>query len=205
MPPCRGAGGPDSPRAASGEPGKEYAPGALGCDISGGDEAARLMDHTAIDGPRTYRLALQGEVESGRTIPFRFQVLGPDGKAVNAYRRLHDRELHLIVVRHDRPPSLTCTLRERSTARGPSTSPLPSPGAYRVFVDFAPEGGPRLALAAASPLLESGPNRRCPHPRGLRGQCGYRVEATAAWRPGLPPRSPSPSRATPDRSCRSLT
>jgi hypothetical protein len=61
-----------------------------------------LMDHESMSGGGAYTL----DVEENRFDPetpadFRFKVLGPEGNTVTEYRPLHERELHLIVVRRD--------------------------------------------------------------------------------------------------------
>ncbi|MFY1637944.1 hypothetical protein ACN27F_32495 [Solwaraspora sp. WMMB335] len=81
-----------------------------------------------------------------------FQITGPDGNPVTAYRRNHERELHLIVVardftgyRHlhpDRDPD--------GTWRVPLT--LPASGAYRVFADFVPTGAAGGPGGVADPV-----------------------------------------------------
>ena len=48
----------------------------------------------------TLRLADRA-VQAGPQTPLRFQILGPDGAPVTAYRNEHDKDLHLIAVRRD--------------------------------------------------------------------------------------------------------
>lgn len=79
---------------------------------------------------------------SGPAQPFRFQVIGPDGRPVTRFDQLHERELHLIVVRRD----LTGFQHPHPT-RDPSgtwTIPLDlqKGGTWRAFADFKPTGGP---------------------------------------------------------------
>jgi len=70
------------------------------------------------------------------TSPFAFHVQGPDGAPVTRYALVHEKPLHLIVVRRDLSgfqhvhPSLV--------PDGTWTVPLalPAPGPYRVFADF---------------------------------------------------------------------
>jgi hypothetical protein len=71
-----------------------------------------------------------------RTAPFTFHVTGPDGRPVTRFALVHDKPLHLIVVRHD----LTGFRHVHPTmaADGTWTDPLalPAPGPYRAFADF---------------------------------------------------------------------
>jgi hypothetical protein len=47
-----------------------------------------------------YRLdVLTPQLSTSDAFGFRFQIVGPDGKPVTAYRRAHEKDLHLIVVR----------------------------------------------------------------------------------------------------------
>lgn len=68
--------------------------------------------------------------------PFTFHISGPDGRPVTRFAIVHDKPLHLIVVRHD----LTGFQHVHPTmaADGTWTYPLalPAPGPYRAFADF---------------------------------------------------------------------
>jgi hypothetical protein len=95
-----------------------------------------------------YTLAVQLDRFDPETpVDFRFRVLGPDGQAVTEYRQLHERDLHLIVVRHD-----LATFSHLHPTREPDGTwhvelTLPSPGPYRAFADLAPGDGPEMTLA----------------------------------------------------------
>lgn len=77
---------------------------------------------------------------------FRFVITAPDGGPQRAFRPVHDRDLHLIVVNreltsyHHLHPSLD--------ARGTWSIAMPAlpAGSYRAVADFQVAGGPRLAL-----------------------------------------------------------
>jgi hypothetical protein len=79
---------------------------------------------------------------SGPAQPFRFRLLGPDDKPVQRYDQLHERELHLIVVRRDLT-GFQHVHPERG-ADGAWAIPLDlrSGGTWRAFADFQPTGGP---------------------------------------------------------------
>jgi hypothetical protein len=87
---------------------------------------------------------------TGANTPFRFTVTGPDGHPVTDYRRSHEKELHLIVVRRD----LAAFQHVHPTRddSGVWTVPLDlsRAGTYRVFADFAPAAlhGDTLTLGA---------------------------------------------------------
>jgi hypothetical protein len=48
-----------------------------------------------------YALAPETAILHPGETDFRFQILGPDGRPVTAFAPIHDRKLHLIVVRRD--------------------------------------------------------------------------------------------------------
>jgi hypothetical protein len=80
------------------------------------------MDHGSVPAAGAYTLAVQEDrFDPGTPAEFGFKALGPDGQAVTRYRPLHERDLHLIVVRRESPPSPTCTQREMLTGLGTSS------------------------------------------------------------------------------------
>lgn len=85
-------------------------------------------------------------LDAGQTNRFSFTIGGPEGRPLTAYERLHDRELHLIVVSSD----LAEFHHVHPTRDGGGTwaIDLPSlqPGAHRAYADFQPRGGEQLTL-----------------------------------------------------------
>lgn len=81
-------------------------------------------------------------IAPGPAQPFRFRLMGPDGHAVQGYEELHERELHLIVVRRD----LTGFQHVHPTREPDGTWSVPldlrTGGTWRAFADFQPTGGP---------------------------------------------------------------
>jgi hypothetical protein len=78
------------------------------------------------------------DVAAGSDVPFRFTVMGPDGRPLTSYRPTHEKQLHLIVVRRD----LVGFQHVHPTLAADGTwhvgLDLPLGGTYRVFADFAP-------------------------------------------------------------------
>ncbi len=77
---------------------------------------------------------------------FAFRIAGPDGAAVTAFDVVHDRPLHLVIVRRD-ATGFQHVHPERDAAgtwRVPLT--VPAAGVYRAFADFTPTGGPATTL-----------------------------------------------------------
>jgi hypothetical protein len=81
-------------------------------------------------------------LSAGVHVPFRFRITDGSGRAVTSYRLLHERELHLIVVRRD----LTGFQHVHPTRGEDGTWTaylnLPAGGTWRAFTDVAPAGGP---------------------------------------------------------------
>ncbi|GAB3163316.1 hypothetical protein [Microbispora hainanensis] len=84
----------------------------------------------------------------GKATGFRFTVNGPDGAPVTRYQVKHEKELHFIVVSRDLGDFWHLHPEEAGDGVWSVPLTLPDAGAYRVFADFAPEGGPGLTLGA---------------------------------------------------------
>ncbi|MBC2900265.1 hypothetical protein [Streptomyces cupreus] len=116
----------------------------------------------------------------------RFVIRDDSGRAVTAYQRDHDKELHLIVASRD-----LVTYRHLHPTRaadGTWSTPvdLPRAGGYRVFADFTParKGAENLTLGAD--LAASGPYepRNLPAPKATAEVDGYEVRLDGTLRPG---------------------
>jgi len=85
-------------------------------------------------------------LDAGRTNPFSFTIAGPEGQPLTAYERLHDRELHLIVVSNDL--AQFHHVHPTRDEQGTWSIDLPSlqPGVHRAYADFQPRGGDQLTL-----------------------------------------------------------
>ncbi|WP_067176794.1 hypothetical protein [Microtetraspora niveoalba] len=124
------------------------------------------------------------EVEPDKSVDFRFTVTGPDGEPVTAYQVQHDKKLHFILVSRDL--SHFQHLHPVEAGGGVWSVPLtlPGAGAYRMFADFAPEGGDGMTLGAD--LYASGDYA----PKGLPGESrtatvdGYTVTLDGDLVPG---------------------
>ena len=104
------------------------------------------MDHESVPGG-AYSLAVEGNrFDPATPSDFRFKVLGPDGHAVTEYRLLHERELHLIVVRSDLVNFYHLHPSREADGTWHVELTLPSPGPYRAFADVAPKDGPEITL-----------------------------------------------------------
>ncbi|GAA1500782.1 hypothetical protein [Streptomyces synnematoformans] len=132
-----------------------------------------------------YTLALQDTVlPAAADTELRFRLLGDDGRPVTDLTPLHDKPVHLIVVRRD----LTRYVHVHPAEAGDGTWSvrvrLPEPGAYRVFADFAPAAlGRTLTLGAdltAGDPTAPGPVRELPAPAAAFAVDGREVTLTGA-------------------------
>ncbi|WP_370666228.1 hypothetical protein [Streptomyces sp. IBSBF 2507] len=167
-------GGPDEPSSRSeggdGHGAHESAP-AGGLQISEGGYALDLAT------PR---------VTAGQRTELRFTVRDASGDAVTAYRREHEKELHLVLASRD-----LVTYRHLHPTRaadGTWSTPvdLPAAGGYRVFADFTPAGEDAENLTLGADLAASGRYEpaRLPVPSGTARADGYEVELDGSLRPG---------------------
>jgi hypothetical protein len=114
----------------------------------GGNAAGDSLPGLAV-AANGYRLVLdQDIVTAGRSQPFRFRILGPEGTPVTRFAVEHDKRLHLVLVRRD-----TSGYQHVHPDMGPDGTwsvplTLPTAGTYRLFTDFTPEGGRRATLGA---------------------------------------------------------
>ncbi|MFB6847053.1 hypothetical protein ACFCXS_19635 [Streptomyces sp. NPDC056373] len=125
-------------------------------------------------------------VSAGRPADLRFTVRDTDGRALTAYQREHDKELHLIVASRD-----LVTYRHLHPTRaadGTWSTPvdLPRAGGYRVFADFTPAGKDTRNLTLGADLAASGPYRARPlPPANTTDQVGgYEVKLSGTPHPG---------------------
>ena len=110
----------------------------------GHGEAAPAGLALAQDG---YRLVPAREaLLAGRSEPYVFRIVGPDGSVLRDYDVEHERLLHLIVVGRS-PNTHFLHLHPAQRRDGAWTVPvrLPTNGSYRVFADFT-TGGERRTL-----------------------------------------------------------
>jgi hypothetical protein len=75
-------------------------------------------------------------------VDFAFTIVGPDGHPVTSFEELHERRMHLIVIRRDLTgfQHLHPDMSEEGTWR--TNLLFPTGGAWRAFADFATGGVP---------------------------------------------------------------
>ncbi|MBC9725405.1 hypothetical protein [Streptomyces sp. TRM68367] len=125
-------------------------------------------------------------VTAGERADLRFTVRDSGGRAVTAYQREHEKELHLIVASRD----LTTYrhLHPTRAADGTWSTPveLPQAGGYRVFADFTPAKKNAENLTLGADLAASGPYepKNLPAPDTTARIHGYDVELAGGLNPG---------------------
>ncbi|WP_128429991.1 hypothetical protein [Streptomyces cyaneus] len=125
-------------------------------------------------------------VTSGTRSDLRFVIRDSGGRAVTAYQREHEKELHLIVASRD-----LVTYRHLHPTRaadGTWSIPveLPRAGGYRVFADFTPakKGAENLTLGADLAASGSYEPQKLPAPNSTAKIHGYEVRLDGGLRPG---------------------
>lgn len=118
-----------------------------------------------------------------------FQISGPDGQPLTAYTPIHDRRLHLIVVRRD-----LMYYQHAHPLLGPDGTwsavlTFARAGTYRVFADFQPRGRER-PLTLGADLIVPGNQlpRALPAESRVTGVSGYTIALAGSLRPGRPGR-----------------
>ncbi|WP_159839819.1 hypothetical protein [Nocardia sp. CY41] len=151
-------------------------------------------DHAAHDGQAPgglqitqdgYTLELAEPITEPGEIDFRFRILGPDGKPVTDYTAIHDRDLHLIVVRRELTGFWHVHPELGADGTWAVRLNLPEAGAYRVFTDIAPRAlGKTITLGAD--LAVAGAYRPHPVPEAARTAVvdGYEVSLDGDLVPG---------------------
>ncbi|WP_449596601.1 hypothetical protein [Nocardia testacea] len=96
-----------------------------------------------------YTLELAEPIIDPGGTDFRFRILGPDGEPVTDYSAVHDRDLHLIVVRRELTDFWHVHPELGADGVWSVRLDLPEAGSYRVFADIAPRAlGKTLTLGA---------------------------------------------------------
>jgi hypothetical protein len=94
-----------------------------------------------------YRLVVESDtVAAGSPSTFAFRVVDDNGTPVTGFQLLHERRLHLIVVSRNLVDYLHLHPTMDAAGRWSVGLPALTPGSYRVFADFQPDGADNLTL-----------------------------------------------------------
>jgi len=122
----------------------------------------RLTSKQPIQSHRSYCILLRSDLNALKpNTPFRlvFSIIDDRGERLRRFATVHEKQMHLIVVRRDLDnfqhlhPTFNETTREFTL----DSVTFPSNGPYRVFADFTPaEGqiGPSGELLGATPWMD---------------------------------------------------
>ena len=158
----------------------EHGTGHGGHQGAGGDHQAEATAPAGLAvAAGGYSLRLQEAfADAGESGELRFRIEDAEGEPVRDYDRLHEREMHLIVVRRD--GAHFQHLHPELDATGTWSTPvtLPAAGVYRVFADFA-TGGEDHTLATDLSAGGSFEPRPFPAPAPVDAVAGYEVRLTA--------------------------
>jgi len=170
-------------------------------DLSAGHEVDGMDDHGGL--PQGLAVSADGYtlhpaatvVSTGETVVFSFRVLDPAGAPLLRYTPVHERELHLIVVRRDL--AVYQHLHPTRAADGTWSVPLtlPDAGVYKAFAAFQPAGEPMpmpmpmpmaMPLTLAVDLFAPGDFQPAPLPAPVVTTTveGYTVALTGTLVPG---------------------
>ncbi len=111
----------------------------------------------------------------GRDGEFAFRIVDAHGRPITAYDKVHDKRLHLIVVRRD-----LSSFRHVHPTLGVDgvwriRLPFTAAGTYRAFADFTPTGGEATTLGIDVPVAGGYEPRALPPVRSVARVDGYEV------------------------------
>ncbi len=147
----------------------------------------RLTRTRSIQSHRSYCLRSYtnlDHVQANRPFDFSFDLLTDEGNVLRDFATVHEKRMHLIVVRNDLT-NFQHVHPEFDPASGRFTLTgliVPVDGEYRVFADFTPEAGMRLPVISSADFKVGRPNRSPSDPLGapdtLMKSDGYEVRLT---------------------------
>lgn len=174
----------EDPAPARHESHGEAKPDAEDAGGHGGHETAPAGGLQISEGGYTLDLRTQ-TVTAGERTELSFAIRDGAGRAVTAYKREHEKELHLIVASRDL--GTYRHLHPTRAADGTWSIPveLPRAGGYRVFADFTPakKGAENLTLGADLAAAGSFEPQRMPAPNSTAKVHGYEVRLDGGLRP----------------------
>lgn len=156
--------------------------GAAGADESGPGGLASTADGYALE-LKTPR------VREGKSEELRFAVRDEKGRAVTAYKKEHDKELHFILASRDLSTFRHLHPERAEDGTWSTDVSLPRAGDYRVFADFTPQvkgGKAAEGVTLGSDLAVSGDYdpEPLPEPAAKAKVDGYEVRLDGALEPG---------------------
>ncbi|MBB5912731.1 hypothetical protein BJY24_001598 [Nocardia transvalensis] len=159
------------------------APGepASGHDDSHDSAASETMSNGLHSGRDGYTLTeISAPAAPNEPGALRFRILGTNGTPVTAYTPLHEKDLHLIVVRSDTRQFRHVHPVMAADGTWSIDWKWAEPGTYRVFTDFSPAGGPDLTLSRTVTVAGNAADQPLPPIARTAEVDGYRVTLDGA-------------------------
>lgn len=126
------------------------------------------------------------QIEAERREDLSFVIRNSDGRPVTDFKRVHDKELHLILVSRDLNTFRHLHPTRAEDGTWSTQADLPEAGDYRVFADFTPaaKGSENLTLGADLPVTgKYEPSAPAEISRTAEVD-GYKVTLDGGLRPG---------------------
>jgi len=149
---------------------------AVGPDVTrADDEAPAPVGEGITSSAEGYRIVPEETTLAAEGGPFHFVIEDSHGEPTQHYTKVHDRDLHLILV--NRELTAFHHLHPTLGTDGTWSIDVPSlePGAYRAVADFQVAGGPRLALGIDLSVAGTYRPDEVPAPSTESAVDGYRV------------------------------
>jgi hypothetical protein len=120
----------------------------------GGHDAAAPMHGMGAEDQGYRMVADETTFTTSRAAPFSFRIVDPKGVTVTGFDQLHERELHLIVVRRDLNGFQHVHPKKADDGTWTTELALPSAGTWRAFADIDPAGATGQVTVAADLTVE---------------------------------------------------
>lgn len=177
--------GPDGTPASGDHAGSHGdAHGSGGPGGAGGDTAGGLSVSAS-----GYTLVLERATFAvGVARPLRFRIIGRDGAPVTRYATVHERPMHLIVVRRDLSEYQHLHPQLGADGTWSAQVTLPAAGMWRAFADFSALDGDRqvpVTLGVDVPVAGMFAPSPLPAPARTAAVAGYQVRYAGALTVGV--------------------
>jgi hypothetical protein len=140
----------------------------------------------AVQHDTSYALALETDRLAGhRPSEFRLRISQADGSPVTTFTSMHEKKIHLILVRRDLTGYWHLHPEEAGEGVWSVWLPALEPGEYQVFTDFSPaEVAESFTVGAGLAVEGAGEPRPLPEPATVFAAGDYEVRLAGNLEPG---------------------